>query len=162
MKIKYLTFLIIISGGLFACKKESNKPGVIGKWQETKLRLYGTDSTGAFLYDTTYLAPFSASDYLQFNNNGTCTISEGHYYYPNELTYPRQPQTVIPITSIMNYTDVGQKFVLIPQRVLLTPGGFDVRDTVLKIDANTLLFHTVAYSFKPGYKTYADAWYTNK
>lgn len=162
MKIKHLAFLIIISAGLFACKKESNKPGIVGKWQETKLRLYGTDSTGALLYDTTYLEPFTALDYIQFNNNDTCVVGSDHYYYPNKLGNPYHPQPIAPSTVVFSYTPVGQKFVLLPQNLPYVDSWFDVRDTVSNINANTLLFRSVIRSIAPGNKLYQDAYYTRK
>jgi hypothetical protein len=58
--MKRTCLLLVIAGvllGLAACKKDNKSVAVIGKWQETKLRIYSTDSTGAFLYDTTFLKP---------------------------------------------------------------------------------------------------------
>jgi hypothetical protein len=161
MRHKYL--LLIIAGltfSLVSCKKESNKYPVIGKWQETKLRLYSTDSTGAFLYDTTYLQPFTSADFIQFNNNGTVVIGTDHYYYPNAPGEHVPPQKITPITSAMNYTAVGSKFVLTSQSTLINPGGFDVRDTIYSINPNTLLFHSIIYSHMPGVKFISDAYYT--
>ncbi len=47
---------IAIAACWIACKKDNKSSvAIIGKWKETKLRIYATDSTGAFLYDTTFL-----------------------------------------------------------------------------------------------------------
>jgi hypothetical protein len=161
--MKYTYLLLIIAGlvtGLVACNKGSNKSPVAGKWQETKLRLYATDSTGAFLYDTTYLQPFTGSDYIQFNNNGTCVISNDYYYYPNEAGEHVAPQKISPTSSTMNYTVVGSTYVLSQQSHLVNPGGFDVRDTISVINTNTLFLHSILYSHVPGVKAISDSYYT--
>jgi hypothetical protein len=161
MKRTYL--LLIVAGvvlGMAACKKD-NKSVVIGKWQETKLRIYATDGTGAFLYDTTFLKPFTGSDYIQFNSNNTCIIGTDYYYYPNQPNGQEiPPQKITPVTSVMNYATLGSKFVLTPQSTLVNPGGFDVRDTVSTINSNTLLLHSILYAQVPGIKSIADAYYT--
>ena len=162
MKNNYLILLLIISAGLFSCKKEGTKTAVSGKWFENKLRIYATDSTGKFLYDTTFLQPFTASDYLQFNNNGTCVISTDYYYYPNQNGQQIPPQKITPAASLMNFTAVGTKFVLTSQSTLTNPGGFDIRDTVSTINAQTLVRHTVVNTHVPGYTSYSDAYYTRK
>ena len=146
--------------GLAACKKESNKYPIVGKWQETKLRLYATDSTGAFLYDTAYFQPFTNSDFIRFNNNGKCIIGSDYYYYPNPPGEHVPPQKIPPNTSTMNYTLIGSKFVLSTQSTLVNPGGFDVRDTVSTTDPNTLLLHSVVYSHARGIKNITDAYFT--
>ncbi|MBS1520964.1 MAG: hypothetical protein JST50_08215 [Bacteroidetes bacterium] len=162
MKIKHFAFLIAISAVLFACKKDSNKPNIIGKWQETKLRLYGTDSTGALLYDTTYLAPFTALDYIQFNKNDTCLVGSDHYFYPNKPGNTNQPQPLQAGIAVFTYTPVGSKFVLLPQNLPNINSWYNVGDTVSNISANTLLFRSVIRSIAPGYKIYQDAYYTRK
>ena len=155
--------MLIVAGvvlSLAACKKDNKSVTVIGKWQETKLRIYATDSTGAFLYDTTFLQPFTASDFIQLNSNNTCITGTDYYYYPNQPNgQETPPQKITPSTSVFNYTTLGSKFVLTPQGTLINPGGFDVRDTVSTINSNTLLYHSVGYSHVPGIKTIADAYY---
>jgi hypothetical protein len=163
MRYRYLLLtIVIVVLGLAACKKDNKSSvAIIGKWQETKLRIYATDSTGAFLYDTTFLSPFTGSDYLQFNSNNTCIIGTDYYYYPNQTNGQQiPPQKITPVTSAMKYTALGSKFVLTQQSTLVNPGGFDVRDTVSAISSNTLLYHSVGYSHVPGIKTMADAYYT--
>jgi hypothetical protein len=54
MKTKYLLLFIVLVTGLAACKKESNY-GIVGKWQQIKLRTYTQSYSGAILHDTTYL-----------------------------------------------------------------------------------------------------------
>ena len=156
-----MSILTIVVVGLAACKKDNNSSVVIiGKWQETKLRIYATDSTGTFLYDTTFLQPFTASDFIQFNSNNTCITGTDYYYYPNQPNGQQTPpQKITPTTSVFNYKTLGSKFVLTPQGTLVNPGGFDVRDTVSTINSNTLLYHSVGYSHIPGIKTIADAYY---
>ena len=161
--MKKLTLIITAIFFIITSCKKDNKSSVvvIGKWQETKLRIYATDSTGAFLYDTIFLQPFTASDFIQFNSNNTCITGTDYYYYPNQPNGQEiPPQKITPVTSVMNYTAVGSKFVLTPQSTLTNPGGFDVRDTISTINSNTLLYHSVAYSHVPGIKTMADAYYT--
>jgi hypothetical protein len=144
-----------------ACKKDDKSVAVIGKWQETKLRIYATDSTGAFLYDTTFLQPFTSSDYIQLNNNNTCIIGADYYYYPNQPNGQEvPPQKITPVTSVFNYITIGSKFVLTPHSTLVNPGGFDVRDTVSTINSNTLLYHSVGYPHIPGVKNVVDAYYS--
>src|SRR5882757_9502605 len=149
MKHRYLLLIpAIVVLGLVGCKKDNKSSvAIIGKWQETKLRIYATDSTGAFLYDTTFLKPFTASDFIQFNSNNTCITGTDYYYYPNQSNGQQiPPQKITPVTSVMNYTTIGSKFVLTPQSTLVNPGGFDVRDTVSTVNSNILLYHSVAYS----------------
>ena len=125
MKHKYLP--LIITALMFtqvACKKDGNKYPIVGKWQETKLRLYAKDSAGAFLYDTTYFQPFTSADFIQFNNNNTCIIGTDYYYYANphgQAQFP--PQKIPAITSTMNYAEVGFKYVLTStsQSILFNP-----------------------------------------
>ncbi|MGZ3765919.1 MAG: hypothetical protein ACXVB0_08115 [Mucilaginibacter sp.] len=162
MKYKCLLLMIsVIAINLIACTKGGNKYPIVGKWKETKLRMYGQDGTGAFLYDTTFFHPFTNADFIQFNNNNTCLIGADYYYYANLAGQPKiAPQKIDPNTSTMNVTAVGSDFVLTTQSTLTNPGGFDVRDTVSVINSNTLLFHSVAYSHVPGYKDIVDAYYT--
>lgn len=161
MKYKYLPLIVAcIATCLAACKKGNNTYAIVGKWQETKLRLYALDSTGAFLYDTTYLQPFTSADFIQFNNNRTCVLGSDYYYYPNQQGEQVPPQKIPANTSTMNYIPVGAKFVLTTQSTLVNPGGFDVRDTVTVIDPGTLLLHTILYSHQPGVKAITDAYFT--
>ena len=131
--------------GLTACKKSGNNYPVVGKWQETKLRMYETDDFGALVYDTTFFHPFTSSDYISFINNGKCTISSDYYYYPTEDGHQIPPQKIPAQLSAFNYIAVGSKYVLTTQSNLINPGGFIIRDTVITLDAHTLLLHSISY-----------------
>ena len=145
MKNKYLLIIGSLLLALAACKKSGNNYPVIGKWQETKLRIYETDGSGAYVYDTTFFHPFTGSDYIAFNNSGTCTTSSDYYYYPTEDGHRIPPQKIQPQLSAFNYIAVGSKYVLTTQSNLINPGGFIVRDTVMTLDAHTLLLHSISY-----------------
>ena len=160
MKTKYLPLLFIIFISVSAsCKKEKSSP-ILGKWRETKLRIYQVDSTNTLLYDTTYLHPFTSFDYLQFNVNNTVTIGNDHYYYLNAPGLPKAPQAITPVSSEMNYAVAGAAYVLTTQSLLVNPGGFDVRDTVTVQNLNTLQFRSVFYAHVPGIKIITDSYYT--
>jgi hypothetical protein len=163
MKTKYLPLLFIglMIAGLVSCKKGAQTP-VVGKWTETKLRLY-EDNGNAVIYDTTYLQPFTNFDYIQFNNNNTCVTSTDHYYYPNTDGYPKNPQQIAPQSFSFNYTAVGSKYVLTPQTTLVNPGGFITADTVIVTGENTLMLRSVSYGHIVGpVKTVADSYYTKQ
>jgi len=161
MKYKYIVLIITsLIIGLTACKKDSNKNAIVGKWHETKLRMYEQDDSGAFLYDTTFLQPFTSADFIQFNNNNTCIIGNDYYYYADQDGQKIPPQKIPATTSTLNYTTMGAKFVLSSQSNLTNPGGFDVRDTVSTINLNTLLFRSVFYPHQPGLVVITDAYYT--
>jgi len=163
MKFNYL--LLLISGitlTFTACNKgnasEPNYP-IDGKWQQTKLRLYG-DSLGVITYDTTYTKPFTALDYAQFNANGICTKSINHYYYPNILNYPKTPQPIPALVDTLKFNAIGaSKYVLNPQTEWVNFGGFVVADTVKVLGAHSLLLHAVIYSHNPNYSNVADSYY---
>ena len=128
--------------------------------RETKLRLYGKDATGAFLYDTTFLHPFTSADFIQFNTNNTCVIGSDYYYYPNAPEEHAPPQKIPANTSTLNYTTIGLRFVLTSQSNLINPGGFATGDTVSNVDSHTLLFHSVVDSHAGGVINVSDAYYT--
>lgn len=159
------SLLLLISGivlSFTACNKGNasgpNYP-VDGKWQQTKLRLYG-DSLGVITYDTTYTKPFTALEYVQFNANGTCTESSDHYYYPNILNYPKIPQLIPAIVDTFKFNSIGASaYVLNTQTEWINYGGFVVTDTVKVLSAHTLLLHAVIYSHDPNYSNVADSYY---
>jgi hypothetical protein len=156
VKHKYL--LLIITGltiGLVACKKDNKYP-IVGKWQETKLRIYIKSYSGAISGDTTYLNPFTNLDYVQFNNNGTCVIASDHIYYPGAASLPKIP-TVYLSAETLNFTLVGSAYILTIQNTLSNPGGFTTTDTV-SVSNNTLLIHSV-FDGHIAY-TVSDAYYT--
>lgn len=164
MKSKFL--LLLVSGivlSFTACHKgNNNAPGnlpVDGKWLQTSLRIYG-DSAGIKTYDTTYTRPFTTSDYIQFNSNGTCAMSTDHYYYPNTANYPRTPQLIPVSVGAWKYSLVGNStYALTQPNELLNPGGFEVSDTVKVLSAHSLWLHVVFYSHAPGYTQTTDSYY---
>jgi hypothetical protein len=162
MKTKHLLLLcIVLIAGFTSCKKSTQTP-VLGKWNQTKLRLYELNGN-VTVYDTTYLQPFTSFDYLQFNDNSTVVTSTDHYYYPNTDGYPKDPQQIPQQTSTLDYTKVGAKYVLTPQTTLINPGGFITADTVIVTGSNTLMLRSVSYGHFVGpVKTIADSYYTKQ
>jgi hypothetical protein len=189
MKHRYLLLIIsILAIGVVACKKDiskyptvvkeqqtetaigvvagkkdssSSKYPMFGKWQQTKLRLYGFDPSGALLYDTTYLHPFTNSDYLQFNNNDTVMIGTDHYYYPNQAGQPKVPQLIPATAPGLRYTTVdGKLFILNTEFTHLNPGGTSIADTIFTLNSNTLVFRSVACPPTGEFKLIQDAYYS--
>jgi hypothetical protein len=162
--MKFKSLSLLISGivlSFTACQKD-NVPGsasVDGKWQETKLRIYG-DSAGILKYDTTYTKPFTAADYIRFNSNGTCAIASDHYYYPNTDNYPKTPPLIPISVGTWKYSFIGNAtYVLNQQSEYLNPGGFNINDTVRVLSAHSLWLHVVFYSHMPGYFQVTDSYY---
>lgn len=164
--MKFKSLLLPVSGivlCLAACHKDT-APGnlrVDGKWQQTKLRIYA-DSAGVIKYDTTYTKPFTASDYIQFNANGTCAIGSDHYYYPNIDNYPKTPQLIPLSISEWKYNLVGNStYVLNQQNTSINPGGFRfiTTDTVRILSAHSLWLHSASYSQIPAYVQIFDSYY---
>jgi len=163
MKLPFTLFIIVILIiGLASCKKGNDASAIIGKWQQTKLRLYEFDDNNVISYDTTYLAPFTNLDYAQFNMNGTCNLSSDHYYYPNDNEgYPKTAQATPQSIETWKYTRVGTKYALSSTSNLINPGGFDIRDTVSLINENTLLLRVSNYGHGGGHVySISDSYYT--
>jgi hypothetical protein len=177
MKMKYLPMLLIITACFVSCKKESKTanggksslsgqtsilgttPVAAGKWQETKLRMYELDSMNTILYDTIYVHPFTSSDYLVFNADGTCVIGTDHYYYLNSPGSPKVPQQISPVATNYSYAAIASYYVLNAQISLENPGGFVTADT-LSANSTTVLLHSVFYSHEPGLRLISDSYYT--
>ena len=158
-----LSTIIILIIGLASCKKGNNiSSDIVGKWQETRLRLYEFNDNNVITYDTTYLAPFTNLDYAQFYVNGTCDLSSDHYYYPNdEQGYPTTPQAIPQSIGTWKYTRAGNKYALSSTGDLINPGGFDIRDTVSLINGNTLLLRVSNYGHGGGHVySISDSYYT--
>jgi hypothetical protein len=161
MKLPYMLLIIAaLITGLSSCKKGNNE-SITGKWQQTKLRLYEFDDNNVIAYDTTYLAPFTNLDYVQFNMNGTCNLSSDHYYYPNDKEgYPTTPQAIPQSVGTLKYTRTNNKYVLSSASNLINPGGFDIRDTV-SISGNMLLLRSTNYGHGGGHiYSISDSYYT--
>lgn len=162
---------VVVNKGLYAmlpllvslliwasCKSDGVGPAVVGRWQQVKLHIYQVDN-GSIAYDTTYLHPFTNADFIQFFGNGTCTIGNDHYYYPNILNYPKTPQLIPAITSTMNYSASGIFYLLTPQSTITNPGGFVSTDTVSVSNTGILLLHSVFYTHVPGIISVSDSYY---
>jgi len=164
MKNKYALFVYtIICAAFISCKKENNNSvaennnSVIGKWQEFKLRVYTTASTGAILNDTTYSAQaFTNLDYVQFASNGLCTLSSSHYYMPAGQGAPLASLAV----GMLNYTGQGPVYSL-ATNTSLTSESILWPQTATIINSNSLLLRDIAYTFglNTPYTTY-DAYYS--
>ena len=131
-----------------------------GKWLENKLRIYAMNGTGAKVYDTTFLQPFTSFDYIKFNTNGTCITSLDYYYYPNENGQAIPPQKIPPSASTLNYKAAGSKYVLtIPPGGAIGAGGFNPpNDTVSMVNAHTLLFRSVLVTMQ-NYTLISESYY---
>lgn len=160
MKIKNLPLILMIPlFGLASCKKERSSP-VLGKWQETKVRVY-KDSANVILYDTTYVRPFTNFDYIRFDADGICTIGFDHNYYLNSPGSPKTPQQIPPTSVNFSYAPLGTEYVLNSTNTNTppNPGGFARADTV-SISANTLIVHFIFYSHAAGIESITDSYYT--
>jgi len=151
MKNRYiLLVLTALTVGITSCKKGESSAPIGGKWQEIKIRLYALDTADRILYDTTYLAPFTNLDYVQFNVGGTITTSTDHYYYPNNYGYHITAQAIPQSIGTLGYTNIGGgRYVLSNISQLETPGGFYVTDTAF-VTGNTLRIHVVNYGHGTG------------
>jgi hypothetical protein len=161
MKLKFtLILLAAIVVGFVSCKKNDSALPLGGKWQETKLRLYELDSSNRILHDTTFLAPFTNLDYVQFNADGTITTSSDHYYYPNDSGYLISSQAIPQSIGTLNYTSAGPNtYVLSSTSTLNSPGEFYVTDTAF-VTGNTLRIHVINYGHSSvGYKNITDSYY---
>jgi hypothetical protein len=144
MKTKYLQILFVaLLFSLTSCKKEGQS-SITGKWQEVKLRIYQLNGT-TILYDTTYLHPFTNYDYIQFNDNGTCTEGSDHYYYINAPGFLKTPQAIPPTEINFNYSAYGSVYILSQTPEVINFSGSVTADTV-SISGNTLFQHVVDYS----------------
>lgn len=173
MSIKYLTILFVAVVLAFAaCTKEAQQPApstaaqggsvasypIAGTWQQTKLVTYLLAPAGNRLYDTTYLAPFTANDFAEFKNDGTCAVSVDHYYYLNEPNMST-PTPISPLKTDFFFKPAGSKYVMVSQINMANPGGFSSADTISMPDNNTLLIHTVGTTL--GVNLYiSDSYYT--
>jgi hypothetical protein len=157
MKHKNLLFIIACSlFSLIACKKEGNKYPIVGKWKEIKMRVYLKNYSGDISRDTTYVGTaFNNSDYVQFNNNGSCILGSDHVFNPAGSG----PAAEYLTTLSFAFTPVGHKFVLSSPFGLISPSGFISRDTISLSDPNTLLIHSVSDSHIN--YTISDAYYSN-
>lgn len=153
-----LTCLTLFS---FACKKDNsaNTNAITGKWQQIKLRTYQLGSMGVVIYDTTYTVPFTASDYIQFNEDRTCNLSVDHYYYMNAPGYPKTPQKIDPIVSTLKYESVGSKYI-IKQINQVIPAGFDVRHTASIAAPKILINRSVFHGTFGAVNLIVDSYYT--
>jgi hypothetical protein len=158
-----ILFIILLSG-LTACHKAYQDPAdaaVLGKWHEVKLRMYEVDND-TLKYDTTYYHPFTANDFIQFNNKGACIIGSAYDYYDASPYSPKSPQAVTPSSSMSNYMDAGAGYVITPLSTgLVNPGGFVVTDSAFVSLADTLRFQVINYghSLSLGFKGVSEAYY---
>ena len=149
---------------LTACKK-SNKSSIIGKWQETKIRVYMTGPTGAIVSDTTYTGQtFTNLDYTQFNSTGTVVMSTDHIYFPVGPEFLKVPPYYLSAETL-NYTSSGSNYILLP----IAKGsnnnnelpGASQAITATVSGPNNLLIHMVDYFTIPAVSTMVyDSYYT--
>jgi len=161
MKLKYTLLLIAaLVTGLLSCKKGSNSAPIVGKWQETKIRMYELNNA-SIVYDTTYFHPFTSLDYVQFNADGTANFSSDHYYYPNQYGYPTTPQAIDQLIDTLTYTSTGNKYILNNTNQPLNYSGFILTDTAY-VTGNTLLIRFINYgiSNNDGHQDVTDSYYT--
>ena len=160
MKYKYHFWAVLmISIFITACQKSGNSYPVVGKWQETKLRMYAINGS-VYVYDTTFYHPFTDSDFIAFKDNGTCTICNDYYYYSTKEGYSIPYQKIPAQFTTLNYIQAGSKYVLTTQGNFINPGGFTTTDTVMTPDAHTLLLHAVSYGPTGGVASVYDSYYT--
>lgn len=161
MKLRYALLLVtLLAIGLISCKKGNSSSPIIGKWRETKLRLYEVDSSKT-IYDTTYLAPFTSQDYVQFTSNGTCYFSSDHYFYPNHLGYPTTPQAIPQSIDTIAYSSAGDgKYVIFTPNQPVNFSGFVMTDTAF-VTGNTMRIQFINYGIsQTGYHgAVSDSYY---
>jgi hypothetical protein len=161
MKLYYTSvFIIALAISFASCKKASTNALVIGKWHETKLRLYEVDSSKT-IYDTTYLAPFTNLDYVQFTSNGTCYFSADHYFYPNHLGYPTTPQAIPQSIDTIAYNNAGDgKYIIFTPNQPVNFSGFVMTDTAF-VTGNTMRIQVINYGISKtsGYESITDSYY---
>src|SRR6185312_9612459 len=156
--ILLLTCLIFT---LNACKKDSGSP-ILGKWQETKIRIYTKDASGVILNDTTYSgATFTSLDYVQFLSNVTCINSSDYEYYPSGEGFPKTPEHYVS-GGTLNYSLIEpRQYLLSAEGNLINPGGFVTTDTARLIDAHNLTIHFTNYGHSTtGQSVIYDSYYT--
>jgi len=142
---------------IVACKKEQTL-SIIGKWQQTKVRVYQVDYKGLILDDTTYSGQtFTNQDFVQFNSDGTCLIATSHYYYPAGQGFPKTPD-VYQDTIKWNFTGTWPKYGI---EDTIDLGGPSPTDTATASSPNNLVLHNVYPMYRfAGPKTIFDAYYT--
>lgn len=160
MKLHYTLILLTAFAISFAsCKKGDTAVSITGKWQETRIRYYEINAN-MLVRDTTYLAPFTDLDYVQFNANGTCIFSSDHYYYPNQSGYPTTPQLIPQSTDTIAYTSAGDGKYVFNQNQWLNYSGFILTDTAF-VTGNTLRIQFINYgiSSTDGHRDVTDSYY---
>ena len=162
--MKYLPVLFIVLATAFvSCQKVQQAPATLsGKWKETKLVVYEKNAN-VVLWDTTYLTPFTSSDYILFNDNGTCVSGSDFYLIdaPNGLGYSKTTQTITPSTFNFDYSAYGPVYVLTPNPNPVNFAGITTADTV-SIKGNTLLLHAVDYGPDHAVNSVFDSYYTKQ
>ncbi len=148
-----------------ACKKESNSV-IVGKWQETRLRIYTMNASGTIVDDTTYTgATFTNLDYINFESNGTCTESQDHEYFPAEPYYLKVPPYYLS-TETLFYKASGGVYSLTAPVTKVSSNVIGNQSTGQTITAtlsgsNNLLIHNVGTFLNPSASTMVyDAYYT--
>lgn len=170
MKAKYLYLIIAAASILASCQKDNVKaPGasetkistgsqsnivagpLTGRWQETKLILQMTDQAGAKIGDTVYAKQLLTSDYVQFNADGSCVLSQGQNYATSGIQGGAH-------NTPFNLTQESSMAILNYSGPIGTM-GFPGPDTLYMQDANTVLIHSVA-TLMNGSAIVSDAYYT--
>lgn len=164
MKCKFTILVVCLAAFFTACKKENNS-AIVGKWQETKVRIYTMNFSGTMVDDTTYTgATFTNLDFINFESNGTCTESSDHIYFAAEAGLSKVPYYNLS-TETLSYKSSGDNYTLIPPKVVVPPGVIGDQSTGQTITitlsgSNSMLIHTVGTFLNPSTATQVyDAYY---
>lgn len=170
MRVKYLYLIIAAASILASCQKDAIKATstsvaktsansqsntavgpIAGKWQETKLVLQMTNQNGVKIGDTVYTQQLLASDYAQFNADGSCVLSQGQNYSTSGIEGGAH-------NTPFNLTEQNSMTILNYSGAIGTM-GIPGPDTLYTPDANTIRIHSVAW-FLNGNTIVSDAYYT--
>ena len=152
VKSTYLLIVAVVACCLSACKKDSHKGPITGKWYENKLEIHLSNGTLA-AHDTTFTAAsFTTDDYFEFNSNGTALFSQSGVYGITGKSEAISGNTTVIGMAHYNYSIVDGQLKLIPTDLYpttanLTP-GYQLED-IVQLDANHLVLRTTVSNGAP-------------